>query len=48
MKHPNQSVGFTEKVVGLRDFIDDVIYIDILFPDKVSIFQSRVSIIFFS
>jgi len=33
--------------LGLRDFIDTAIYIDTLFPDKVSIFQSRVSIFFY-
>jgi len=33
--------------VGLSDFIDTAIYIGILFPDKVSIFQPRVSIFFF-
>ena len=32
--------------LGLSDFIDIAIYIDILFPDKVSIFQPRVSIFF--
>jgi len=38
-------VGFKGRgslLVGLRDFIDTAIYIDILFPDKVSIFQSSI------
>ena len=33
--------------LGLSDFSDTAIYIDILFPDKVSIFQPRVSFFFF-
>jgi len=35
----------TPCTVGLSDFIDT--FIDILFPDKVSIFQPRVSIFLF-
>jgi len=34
-------------ILGLSDFIDTAIYIDILFPDKVSIFFSREYLFFF-
>jgi len=32
-------------MLGLSDFIDAAVYIDILFHDKISIFQPQVSII---
>jgi len=35
------------QVRWLLDFIHTAIYIDIFFPDKVSIFRSRVSIYLF-
>jgi len=37
----------SECELGLSDFIDTAIYIDILFPDKVSIFQLGESFGFF-
>ena len=41
-----QYVGSHYFVVGLSDFINTAIYIDILFPDKVSIFL-KFNLIFF-
>jgi len=34
--------------LGLIDFIDTTIYIDILFPDKVSMFQPSIDFLIFN